>query len=236
MRQPMESVLWLLWLVVAILALAGELLTLGLFFASLSLAALITAAASVVFPLPVQLTVFSIVALLTLVAVRPAALRFLPRGSGADQTPVLGPVGKRALASQRITNLQGQIRIGNGEFWSARGETQDDSIDPGGEVEVVGMEGLTAVVRPVPVLSRSAQDSLPQADPFGLSAREVEVLQLLALGLSNAEIAARLVLSQRTVDHHVSHILDKMNASGRLEAVRLGLEHGLLQLNNDSRS
>lgn len=98
------------------------------------------------------------------------------------------------------------------------------------------MNGLTAVVRPTKMPDRATADAPSGPDPFGLSAREVEVLQLLALGLSNAEIAARLVLSQRTDDHHVSHILDKMSASGRLEAVRLGLEYGLVRLNNGSHS
>jgi membrane protein implicated in regulation of membrane protease activity/DNA-binding CsgD family transcriptional regulator len=228
----MDAVLWLLWIVVAILTLAAELLTLALFFGSLSLAALVTAAASLVLPLPGQLAVFSVVSLLMLLAVRPAALRVLPRGSGPDDPPVLGPVGRRALATERITNLQGQIRIGSGEFWTARAEMPDTPIDLGGEVEVVGMEGLTAVVKPVRPSGRAIPDSPTGADPFGLSAREVEVLKLLALGLSNAEIAARLVLSQRTVDHHVSHILDKTGASGRLEAVRLGLEYGLVHLDN----
>jgi DNA-binding NarL/FixJ family response regulator len=62
------------------------------------------------------------------------------------------------------------------------------------------------------------------------------VLQLLALGLSNAEIADRLVLSQRTVDHHVSHILNKTGASSRLEAVRLGVDAGIVRLDRDSKA
>jgi membrane protein implicated in regulation of membrane protease activity/DNA-binding CsgD family transcriptional regulator len=228
----MDAVLWLLWIVVAILTLAGELLTLALFFGSLSLAALVTAAASLLLPLPGQLAVFSVVSLLMLLAVRPVALRFLPRGPGPDDAPTLGPVGRHALATERITHLQGQIRVGSGEFWSARAGVPDAPIELGGEVEVIGMEGLTAVVRPARA-SNSATPESPGADPFGLSAREIEVLELLALGLSNAEIAGRLVVSQRTVDHHVSHILDKTGASGRLEAVRLGLEHGLVHLKNE---
>jgi two-component system response regulator NreC len=46
----------------------------------------------------------------------------------------------------------------------------------------------------------------------------------MAEGLSNGDIAERLVVSPRTVDHHVSHILDKMNAANRTEAVRLALD------------
>lgn len=115
----MAGVLWLLWIVVAILTLAGELLTLGLFFGSLALAALVTAAASLVLPLPGQLAVFSVVSLLMTLAVRPVALRLLPRSSDSGYAPTLGPVGRRALATERITSLQGQIRLGNSEFWSA---------------------------------------------------------------------------------------------------------------------
>ncbi len=66
-----------------------------------------------------------------------------------------------------------------------------------------------------------------QANPVGLTARELEVLPLLAVGLRNAEIASRLIISEKTVDHHVSSILRKLDARTRGEAVikanRLGL-------------
>jgi DNA-binding CsgD family transcriptional regulator len=56
------------------------------------------------------------------------------------------------------------------------------------------------------------------ANPAGLTARELEVLTLLAEGKRNAQIAERLVVSQRTVDHHVSSILRKLGVSNRGEA------------------
>jgi DNA-binding CsgD family transcriptional regulator/tetratricopeptide (TPR) repeat protein len=66
-----------------------------------------------------------------------------------------------------------------------------------------------------------------RANPAGLTARELEVLNLVAGGLRNSEIADRLFVSQRTVDHHVSAILRKLGARSRaeasVEAVRLGL-------------
>jgi DNA-binding CsgD family transcriptional regulator len=58
-----------------------------------------------------------------------------------------------------------------------------------------------------------------RADPTGLTARQQEVLTLLAAGLTNGEIAARLVLSVRTVDHHVSAVLAKLGVATRREAV-----------------
>jgi DNA-binding CsgD family transcriptional regulator len=57
--------------------------------------------------------------------------------------------------------------------------------------------------------------------PAGLTRRELEVLDLVAEGLTNAEIAARLVISEKTVGHHVSAILGKLGVSSRYEAAKL---------------
>ena len=57
-----------------------------------------------------------------------------------------------------------------------------------------------------------------RTNPAGLTERQVEILRLLASGMTNAEIAARLVVSVRTVDHHVSAVLQKLGVATRREA------------------
>jgi HD-GYP domain-containing protein (c-di-GMP phosphodiesterase class II) len=64
--------------------------------------------------------------------------------------------------------------------------------------------------------------------PAGLSEREVEVLRLLARGLSNRDMAAQLYLSPDTVKHHVRHIYDKIDLSTRAGATLFAMENGLL--------
>jgi HD-GYP domain-containing protein (c-di-GMP phosphodiesterase class II) len=64
--------------------------------------------------------------------------------------------------------------------------------------------------------------------PAGLTRREIEVLVLLARGLSNKAIAAQLVLSPRTVGHHIAHIYRKIDCSTRAEASLFAMQHGLL--------
>lgn len=69
----------------------------------------------------------------------------------------------------------------------------------------------------------------PSGLPDGLSEREVEVLRMIALGHTNAEIGAELFLSVRTVETHRAHIQQKLRLGSRSELVRYALEHGLLQ-------
>jgi HD-GYP domain-containing protein (c-di-GMP phosphodiesterase class II) len=64
--------------------------------------------------------------------------------------------------------------------------------------------------------------------PAGLTQREVEVLRLLARGLSNKQIAAELVISPKTVANHVEHIYAKIDASTRARASLFAMHHGLL--------
>jgi DNA-binding NarL/FixJ family response regulator len=63
-----------------------------------------------------------------------------------------------------------------------------------------------------------------------LSKREVEVLQTIAQGKRNSEIAALLFISEETVKGHIKHIMEKLDASDRTEAVAIGIRRGIIQL------
>ena len=82
------------------------------------------------------------------------------------------------------------------------------------------------------VLSRekptSTLSSTPEQHPGGLTSREVEVLGLVAEGLTNAQVAQRLFLSPRTVQRHLNSIYHKLGVSSRTAATRFAIEHSLL--------
>jgi DNA-binding NarL/FixJ family response regulator len=77
-----------------------------------------------------------------------------------------------------------------------------------------------------------AENPLNEADELieQLTPREAEVLELLAQGLANKQIALGLEISEHTVKFHVSSIYAKLGATNRMEAVRLGLQLGLITL------
>ncbi len=78
-----------------------------------------------------------------------------------------------------------------------------------------------------PQIGARIADSLPRAD---LTPREIEVLQLIATGLRNKEVAYKLDVSEATVNAHVKHILSKLNASDRTHAVLVALRRGVIRL------
>jgi DNA-binding CsgD family transcriptional regulator len=87
------------------------------------------------------------------------------------------------------------------------------------------------VVKEVPV-------TVPMAEPFcrneakreelAITPREMEILELIAQGMSNREIAGKLFVSENTVKTHSSRVFDKLGARRRTQAVQLGKEFGLL--------
>jgi DNA-binding CsgD family transcriptional regulator len=108
-----------------------------------------------------------------------------------------------------------------------------DLLDALAELDVLGARPLARRVRRrlrelgVARIPRGPAPST-RLTPAGLTERQVEVVRLLADGLSNAEIAARLVLSVRTVDSHVGAILDKLNTRSRRDAAARARALGLV--------
>jgi DNA-binding NarL/FixJ family response regulator len=86
--------------------------------------------------------------------------------------------------------------------------------------------GIEALLN-VPRLVRGGDSETPVED---LTPRELEVLQLVATGLGNKEIAARLDISEHTVKFHIASLMGKLGAGSRTEAVTLGLRRGLIMI------
>jgi DNA-binding CsgD family transcriptional regulator/tetratricopeptide (TPR) repeat protein len=100
------------------------------------------------------------------------------------------------------------------------------------ELQRMGARPAAAVI--ARRLRKSGAKGLPrgpraatQQNPAGLTSREVEVMELVRLGLSNGDIAERLFLSRKTVDHHVSAILGKLGADSRTEVGALAAKMGI---------
>jgi DNA-binding NarL/FixJ family response regulator len=87
-----------------------------------------------------------------------------------------------------------------------------------------------SLLQPVVASKLLRQMSQEQASPDALTPRELEVLRLLAQGLQNKEIAAALVITERTVKFYVSSILGKLGAGNRTEAVTIAAHRGLIKL------
>ena len=89
--------------------------------------------------------------------------------------------------------------------------------------------GMLPLMERVSVLREAieTQPAAPATYPDGLTQREVEVLRLLALGRNNREVAEELVISLRTVAHHVTSILTKTGAANRTEAARYAIRNDI---------
>ena len=85
------------------------------------------------------------------------------------------------------------------------------------------------VVKEVPVpVAEPFQANTARIDALGITPRELEVLQLIAEGLSTREMADRLFVSENTVKTHTSRVLDKLGASRRTQAVQLAKTQGII--------
>lgn len=86
----------------------------------------------------------------------------------------------------------------------------------------------TVVVREVPVPAQPFSVNKTRLQELGITRREHEILELIANGLSNREIADKLFVSENTVKTHSSRLFDKLRAKRRTQAVQIGKELGLI--------
>jgi two-component system, NarL family, response regulator YdfI len=111
-----------------------------------------------------------------------------------------------------------------------RAQADDSGIVVSGEYETL-REARASGLAADAILIAPPRPDLEEAIPVEtLTARESEVLELLAEGLSNKAIAARLGISDQTVKFHVASIGGKLGAANRTEAVRLAVRRGLIAL------
>jgi DNA-binding CsgD family transcriptional regulator len=163
--------------------------------------------------------------------------------SYAAQDAVLGPLRRwsQRLADAGVQRLgpssPGLAPAPDGQpyeralaMWDA-GST-DDLLAALPVLDALDARAVAALVRAR--LRESGVSAVPRgqlpttrANPAGLTARQLDVLALLADGLSNADIAARLVISRKTADHHVSAILTKLEVRSRGEAAAVARRLGV---------
>ncbi len=140
--------------------------------------------------------------------------------TGAPMYPVY-----RASYAEAVARARTQVdEQAFNEAWAAgRSMTPEQALSACGSTNA-------PVPAPVPPETPAPQalPSTPVGGHTGLTARELEILRLLAEGLTNSEIAARLVISPRTVDGHLTSIYSKLYVSSRAAAVRRAYEQHLL--------
>ncbi len=150
---------------------------------------------------------------------------------GWDVTPSLARVQARALVIQRRDTAAQNPEVARrlaaalprAELRLLPGEAASPFA---GDIEG-GVDAVAAFLGLGPARDTAAGPAAPPALPEALTAREVEVLALLARGLSNKELAARLAVSINTVERHLTNLYPKIGARGRTEATAFAIRHGL---------
>jgi DNA-binding CsgD family transcriptional regulator len=142
-----------------------------------------------------------------------AAAAALRDSLGAPLPPVYGADYECCVAAARA-------QLGEQAFlvaWAeGRGMTWEQALAARGPVTIPPETPPTPPAKSAPT------------SPFGLTAREVEVLRLLAQGLTDAQIAAQLIISPRTVNTHLKAIYGKIQVSSRSAATRYALDQHLI--------
>jgi len=142
-----------------------------------------------------------------------AAAAALRDSLGAPLPPVYGADYERCVAAARAQLGEQAFAV----MWAeGRGMTWKQAL---------AARGLVTIPRETPPTPPAKS---PPTSPFGLTVREVEVLRLLAQGLTDAQIAAQLIISPRTVNTHLKAIYGKIQVSSRSAATRYALDQHLI--------
>src|SRR5258708_38311655 len=118
----------------------------------------------------------------------------------------------------------GRREVGEKPFAEAMAQGRDMT---GEEILAMGREASSETLLPQGVSSTPSSAASPPS-LAGLTTREEEVLRLAAQGLTNAQVAERLVISPRTVNPHLTSIYSKIGVTSRVAATRYAIEHHLV--------
>jgi membrane protein implicated in regulation of membrane protease activity len=136
---------WVWWMIAAGVLAIGEIATLGFFLGPVAVAAVAAAIVALVGGgLALQWIVFIVMSLASLLVLRPIATRHL-RTPAQLRTGTAALVGRQAVVLERVDRDGGQVRLA-GEVWSARAYDEDEAFEPGARVEVLKIDGATALV------------------------------------------------------------------------------------------
>ncbi|HLZ55560.1 MAG TPA: response regulator transcription factor, partial [Ktedonosporobacter sp.] len=136
---------------------------------------------------------------------------------GIPRPPIEQEVYERA---ERESHAQ----LGEKPFAEALAQGRDMTLE---EILAIGSAAISEVLLPQTVSSPSPSAAVPLS-LSGLTAREEEVLRLVAQGLTNAQMAERLIISPRTVNTHLTSIYSKIGVTSRSAATRYAIEHHLV--------
>jgi len=124
-----------------------------------------------------------------------------------------------------LTTFEGDVEIQRALAAGARGYILK-SMPPKELVEVIAQVHAGKKRIPTQIAAQLAEHLSDEA----LTDREIEVLSLIAGGNRNRDIAEKLFIAEETVKVHIKHIMDKLGASDRTQAVAIGIRRGIIQL------